>query len=433
VRRLAFNATILALGSYMAAGASALTYLLAARTLGPAVFGSLSGAIGIAIVLGAFGDFGINGWAIRALARNPTSTDVFSRTLTAKIALAIVVALAWVAVALATLRGSSLDLAVGILGPYVATVIVAGTLMVPFRASERMGMVSVITAVERTVALGVWLIIQVSGRIEPASLPIALLVGGIASVACAAALIPRHLLAISTPSVNQLVALWRSSYSFGMVGVSTQLLRADVAIVAAAAGPFAAGVYAAPARLTALLTVIPQSFSAAAFPRIARSSSTGTSRRPELIGALAMFALMILLLAGVAWAAPAVVPLVLGKAYVGSVDVLRIILFVALVNSANQPLLALLQAAGLEHYAGRSVIATVAVGLMAIAVGARVGGAQGAATGALLMQVTQFIFFASKALRMPERLVSSPFRGPGSDEDPLPLLGPTEASSDIGL
>lgn len=407
MRRLAFNSIVLSLGSYVATGASALTYLLAARTLGPTLFGSLSAAIGLAIVVSTFGDFGVNGWTIRALAQSPSSVGLFGQTLTAKLTLAAMLALAWVVIALTILEGSSLQLAVALLGGYLLSLVIAGTLTVPFRASEKMTVVSTVAAVEKVVALGAWLAMQAHGGLGPEALPIALVVGGVASVVCAAVLVPRHLLALTTPSIRQILELWRSSYSFGMVGVSTQLLRADVAIVSAVSGPFSAGVYAAPARLTAFLTVIPASFSAAVFPRIARSSSNGASRRPELVSAGAMLALMVLILGGVAVAAPLVVPLLLGQAYAASVGVLRIILLVALVNSANQPLLVLLQAAGLERYAGRSVMATAATGLLAIAAGARVGGAQGAAVGALVMQLLQLLLFSAKALRMPYRRQTS--------------------------
>jgi len=329
--------------------------------------------------------------------------DLFRHTLTAKLTLASLLALAWAVVVLATMEGSSLKLPVTFLGGYLLTLVIAGTLTVPFRASENMTVVGVVGAVEKTVALGAWLAIQAHGGHGPEVLPVALLIGGAASVVCAAALIPRHLLTIAAPSLRQILELWRSSYSFGMVGVSAQILRADVAIVSAVSGPFVAGVYAAPARITSFLTVIPASFSAAIFPRLARSTSNGSSRRPELVSAAAMLALMALLLGGLELAAPLVVPLVLGHAYLASVGVLRIYLLVALVNSANQPLLALLQATGLEHYAGRALIATAAAGLLAVAAGGRLGGAVGAAMGVLLMQLLQLVLFASKALRMPRR------------------------------
>jgi O-antigen/teichoic acid export membrane protein len=422
VRKLAFNSIVLALGSYVGTGASALTYLLAARTLGPSLFGSLSGAIGLAIVISAFGDFGVNGWTIRALARNPTSVELFRRTLSAKVGIGLLLALAWAVISLTVLANTSLKLGVATLGVYIFTFVIAGTLTVPFRASERMTVVSAVAAVEKVVALGAWLAIQIHGGIGLEALPIALVIGGAASVVCAAILVPRHLLAITVPSVKLVLELWRTSYSFGMVGLSTQILRADVAIVSSVSGPFAAGVYAAPARLTALLTVIPASFSAAIFPRIARSASTGASRRPELVSAAGMLALMVLILGAAALAAPIVVPLLLSQAYVASVGVVRVILLVALINSANQPLLVLLQAAGLEHYAGRVVMVTVVIGLLAIAVGARVGGATGAATGALLMQLLQLALFAAKAVRMPP---------PNATSHPMANLIPAEGGSDL--
>jgi O-antigen/teichoic acid export membrane protein len=427
VRKLAFNSIVLALGSYIATGASALTYLLAARTLGPTLFGSLSGAIGLAIVVSSFGDFGVNGWTIRALARNPTSLDLFKRTLSAKLAIALLLAVAWVVISLTMLASTSLKLGVALLGAYVLTFVIAGTLTVPFRASERMTIVSVIAAVEKVVALVAWLAMQIHGGIGFEALPIALVIGGVASVVCAAILIPRDLLALNIPSFRVVVDLWRSSFSFGMVGVSTQILRADVAIVSAVSGPFAAGVYAAPARFTAFVTVIPAAFSAAIFPRIARSATTGASRRPEFISAAAMLALMVLILGGFALAAPLVVPLVLGQAYAASVGVLRVILLVALINSANQPLLMLLQAAGLEQYAGRAVMVSAATGLLAIAVGARLGGATGAAIGALLMQLLQLALFAAKALRMPPRSQTSP---PMHDSRGEPMAS-AEGGSDL--
>ena len=370
------------------------------------MFGSLSGAIGIAIVVAAFGDFGVNGWTIRALAHSPAAIGIFRQTLTAKLTLATILGVAWVAISLVALN-SSLKIPIALLAGYLLSLIVAGTLTVPFRASENMTVVSVVGALEKAVTLAVWLVIQAHGGHGLEALPIALVAGGTASVVCALVLIPRRFLAIASPSFRDVFDLWRSSYSFGMVGVSAQIQRVDVAIVSGVAGPYAAGVYAAPARMAGFLAVIPASFSAAVFPRIARSSRDGSSRRPEFLGAAAVLALMALLLVVGAIAAPVLVPLALGKAYLSSVGVLRIYLLAVFVNSANQPLLAFLQADGYEHYVGRAMIAAAIVGLLAIAGGGYVYGAVGAAAGALILQLLQMSLFSSKALRAPRRLIAT--------------------------
>ncbi len=400
MRRLALNSIVLTLGAYFAQFANLLIYLLAARSLGPAIFGPLSGAIGIAILAASFGDFGINGWTIRALARSQSSIELFKQTLTAKLTLVTLMALAWVVVSIATLRGSPLQLPIALLAGYMLSLVVAGTLTVPFRASENMSVVSLVGAVEKAVTLGVWLAMQSFGRYRPELiLPVALLAGGGASVACAAVFIPRRFLAITAPSLRQIVELWQSSYSFGMVGVSAQIQRADVAIVSGLAGPYAAGVYAAAARLVSFMSVIPASFSAAVFPRLARSSREANSRRAELIGAAAMVALMVLLLGTFGVLAPLAVRLALGPAYLSSVPVFRIYLLVVLINAANQPLLALLQAEGHEHYTGRVMVVAAIIGLLAVAAGAYAGGATGAAVGAVVLQLLQLVLFASKTLR----------------------------------
>jgi O-antigen/teichoic acid export membrane protein len=400
VRKLAFNSIVLTIGAYVAQGANVLTYVLAARALGPREFGPLAGTVGIAIIAASFGDFGINGWVIRALARNPSSVDLFKQTLTAKLVLAALLAAIWVTVSLATLGRSSLGLPTALLAGYMLCLVVTGTLTVPFRASENMSVVSLVGAVEKLVTLGVWLAMDSYGRFRPEIiLPVALVAGGLASVACAAAFIPRHLLTITTPSFRQIFELWRASYSFGMVGVSTQILRADVAIVNVISGPYASGVFAAPARLTSFLAVVPASFSAAIFPRIARSGAGGQSRRAETLSAAAMLVGMALVLGALAVASPVVIPLALGSEYSSSVLIFRIYLVVAFINAANQPLLALLQADGYEHYVARVVGATAVAGLITIAAGALVGGAAGAAVGAVLLQVAQVLLFGWKGLR----------------------------------
>jgi O-antigen/teichoic acid export membrane protein len=124
-----------------------------------------------------------------------------------------------------------------------------------------------------------------------------------------------------------------------------------------------------------------------------------------------MVALMVLLLGVVAFAAAPAVSLLLGNAYLSSVGVLRVYALAVLINAANQPLLALLQAEGYEHYAGRVVAGAVIVGLFAIAAGARVGGPTGAAFGAVLLQLLQLLLFVPKALQklrpvLPSRVVT---------------------------
>jgi O-antigen/teichoic acid export membrane protein len=136
---------------------------------------------------------------------------------------------------------------------------------------------------------------------------------------------------------------------------------------------------------------------------MARSSAGRASRQPEIIGTAAMLLVMAILLATFALLAPILISIALGPAYLSSVLVFRIYLLVVLINAANQPLLALLQADGHEHYAGRLVLVSAVMGLVSIAAGSYFGGAAGAAMGAVLVQLFQVTMFGWKALQQRHR------------------------------
>jgi O-antigen/teichoic acid export membrane protein len=398
VRKLALNSAVLSLGAYISQIANVILYILAARDFGPSLFGSLAALIGIAIVVSSFADFGINGVTTRTLARDPSSIEPFSRTLTAKLTIGVLLAALWAVATVVTMNRSSLLVATCLIAAYLALQIVMGTLTVPFRAAENMAVVGLVTSVEKCSALGAWVVLRPLTGNDPALLPTTLAVGCGMAVLCAIALLPKPFRSIGRPSPQQLVVLWRSSFSFGMVGVASQILRADVAIVGSVAGSYAAGVYAAPARLANFLTVVPASFSAAVFPRLAGGLDRRAVRREAVIGASVVLLVMALGLLILGIAAPVIVPIALGRAYSSSADVLRVYLVVVLISSVNQPLLAFLQAEGHERYAGRATVAAVILGLGAIAIGARIDGGVGAAWGGVVLQTILLLLMGYKTM-----------------------------------
>jgi O-antigen/teichoic acid export membrane protein len=398
VRKLALNSVVLSLGAYISQIANVVLYVFAARDFGPTLFGSLAALIGIAIVIASFADFGINGVTTRALARDPNSIQPFIRTLTAKLAIGVLLGALWAVATVLTMNGSTLFVATFSMSTYVVLLIVMGTLTVPFRAAESMAIVGLVSSVEKCSALGAWMLMHAVTGSNPALLPVALAVGcGIAAL-CAIAVLPKRFRSIGRISPQEMVNLWRSSFSFGMVGVAAQILRADVAIVGSVAGSYAAGVYAAPARLANFLTVVPASFSAAVFPRLAGGLDRQSVRKQALIGGSLVLLVMAIGLLVLGIAAPVAVPIALGRAYSSSVDVFRVYLIVVLVNSVNQPLLAFLQAEGHERYAARAIVASAIFGLGAIAIGARIDGGVGAACGGIVLQTIQLILMGNKTI-----------------------------------
>src|SRR5207248_1683736 len=240
--------------------------------------------------------------------RAPSSIEPFIRTLTAKVAISVVLGALWATATLVTMNRSSLVLAASLLAGYLVLFIVMGTLTVPFRAAENMAVVGLVDSVEKCSALGAWILLRpIVGR-HTELLPATLTVGCAIAVLFALAFLPTRFRSVRWPSPHQVVRLWRSSFSFGMVGVASQILRADVAIVGSAAGSYAAGVYAAPARFANVLTVVTASFSAAVFPRLAGGLNRQAVRKQAVVGAAVVLALMACGLFVVGAAAPVIVP-----------------------------------------------------------------------------------------------------------------------------
>jgi O-antigen/teichoic acid export membrane protein len=376
-------------------------YWIAARSQPPAVLGPLLGAIGISLVLAGTADFGLNTWTVRAMARDPSSPGVFRATLTAKLVLAVVIGLAWVMACLLISVESRRFLAFAILGIYLGLLIVGGTLLVPFRAAERMGLVAVAGLVEKIVALGALLVLIPFSGAGPGSFAVALSAGALAALAFAMLRLDRSHLGLEGKSPSDIWRLWKSSISFGMAGLAAQLQRADVAIVAIVAGPTASGYFGAPARLTGFLNVIPAAFTTALLPRIAQANDRRTSIREALSAGGLMMLVMTVLLLLLFVLAPLLVTVALGREYLPSVGVFRIYLVGMILASVNQPLAVYLQAEGHEHYVAVVVGGVSVLGLCIVAIGAAVGGAIGASLGFIALHLS-----AAVSLSIKSRLVA---------------------------
>jgi O-antigen/teichoic acid export membrane protein len=136
----------------------------------------------------------------------------------------------------------------------------------------------------------------------------------------------------------------------------------------------------------------------ALFPRVAGAQDRRTVHREAVRGGLLLLALMSVLLGGIFAIAPAAVEVVLGPQYLASVGVLRVYLPGLLIASLNQPMAIFLQAEGAERFVARIVAPASFAGLAAIALGAALEGASGAAFGFLVMQVIVATFLAMRSM-----------------------------------
>ena len=395
-RQLIANSLVLSLGTGSAQALTAASYWVTARNLRPADFGKLAAAVSLAMLLWSAADLGFNSWLIREMARG-TSADTFGVGLGARLALAVLAASLWLACSVPLWLLGDASRYVPLLALWVLFSLIWSTLAVPLRAAERMGRVAAISVVERVVLCGVVAVSVAFG--DPAlGLVVGLVLGAAIAMLVAWSSVGVRVAELRVPTLQAISSFVRASLGFAASSLAVQLQRLDVPLVSLAAGPSAAGIYAAPARVTNVLGILPTSFSSALFPRVSRAKG-GAARGELRFGTLGVALTMAVLIAPLFWFAPSVAGSVLGVAYRSSGAVLRPVLVAALISSVNQPISVAFQARGRERSIGGVFGVGVAIGLTAIALGGVLWGALGAACGLVAMEFAIFCGLALVATR----------------------------------
>lgn len=403
MREVMRDSSILSIGMLFAQSLSAVAFAVVARTLGPDLFGPLAAAVGLALLVATVADFGVNTMAVRALAQGDEA--MFTETLGAKSAAAISLTAFWVIAAAAAVRSEDLRLAAFVLGLYIGAYLVLSTLTVPLRSERRMVRLAVVQSVEKSATFGCTLFLLAHG-FGLVALPLSLVVGTTAAGLLAYVQLRPARRSGLAPRFRRTVAVWTSSFSFGIASLASQAQRADVALVALAAGPAAAGVYAVPARLLAPLGFLPSAFVASIFPRVAARDSSAS--RPRIVRAGApLLACMLIVLLLLYLYADRVILASVGEQYAAGVGVLRTYLVGTALAIVNQPAASVLQAEGHESYVARVVAVGAVAGLGGVGLGARLAGAEGAAFGFVLLQLVVFALLVIGMAKAPTEGVTA--------------------------
>jgi O-antigen/teichoic acid export membrane protein len=384
LRRLLSNTLSLFVGYGASQALTAIAYVLVARAVAPSAFGELAAYMGVAMLVVSIGDFGFTAWVVRELARSE-SHDVFGASLDVRSAVAASTGGAWVvATGALALLGAAPWYAV-VFGLWIAFALMSSTLLAPLQASERMRQVATVAALERVVLVAV-VLVGVAGGAPAASMAVGLAVGSFAGAATAAGLVHAPIRGIRFPGARNVLHALRASAGFAMSALALQAQRVDAALVSFIASPFDAGIYAAPARVTGVLSILPISFTTALFPMVAKEAGPiwTPMLRKLLLGVLGIAITVVVPLFVFA---DVLAEVVLGTDYEESGDVLRVILVGIVIGSLNHPIATVYQARGLEYFVAKAVGAGTAVGLVVIALGAAMAGAEGAALGFVAHQI----------------------------------------------
>ncbi|WP_062465388.1 lipopolysaccharide biosynthesis protein [Demequina soli] len=395
-RALHHQALLVAGSTAVAQLLMAVIYALAARVSGPEAFGRTATAITVAMSVAGLVDFGTNALWIRDLAnKSARFPDVARRYAWKAIATGAAGALGFLALGAA---GEPLSWKVSaFLGIAIVLNQATAVFLIADHRSERVAVALIVERLAGAAAFG--LAFAVHASVEWA-LPLALLLGSMASIVTLWLATPAHLRP-RPAHVGRPTNPWRGSLGFAAANAATSLATFDTAVIQATAGPAAAGSYAAVNRWTQPMGLLSTAVSTTAAPFLASAATTR-----DAIAALRKASWLLgLASAGgvaIAIAAPWIVPLILGSEFSASVGALQLLALGTTISVWNQPAAVLLQARNRDKTVAVIRLAASVAFLGAVAYLAPRWGATGAAVAFVLLQVSvaaSFVVVGASELR----------------------------------
>ena len=372
-----------------AAVLQAATVLLLARWTQPSTFGQIVAVLGVLVVLGALADLGLGPLLLRE-----KSSDHDSSVTAGILRLNFLTSgalLFCTAAGIGILSINSKEyLALLPLAIWIAAEKNGDVWLNVAIADGRTHLSAASLMLRRTLSLGLFV-----GISKFCDVPLAFALGQ----AIASVLVNFVMRALLRPAVNYRPAptyrqLTRRAFPFYLNSVGAQLRNLDVAIVFAVGGSLAGGVYAVPARLTSPMRMLPASLG----PVIMRYATKGTRAAFRAIR-IASLSVMVIMTSGMVVlviCAPTLIEVALGQSYLPSVLALRITCVGLVFAFAISLETSFLQGRGYEHFVGRVAIVVSALLLPAIALGAGLFGAVGAAAAVAVSFAIHSLLLAPK-------------------------------------
>lgn len=385
------NSVTLISGQGIAQIASALTFVILARSLGVERFGHLATLYGAAMFISVFVEFGATNYLIRDL--NGRASKLFPGQYRARILITGAIVCASLVVSLILPQTVDYGLCVGL----AFMLAQSRYLSAPVRANLQMGRLSAITAMEKITTLAVVALVSATGNITETAFFLTSLVAGIfSSVFFRLCWSRRHVALVRNKNARRLVSPFAGLRHMGLSSVAIGLQSLDTAAIAATAGPAAAGVYAAVGRWTQPLSLITQAVTQTAYAEMSkrrRHSDALASLRTHM-GMLGVAAIPLIV---VFIFADALTLTLLGAEYASSTSVLRILVGAVLFGIINSPLSAFLQARSDEAFTSRVLLVAMPAQLSLMCALSLWGGA---AMGAMAVLMVQAMLALTLGLRV---------------------------------
>ncbi|WP_136585955.1 lipopolysaccharide biosynthesis protein [Microbacterium hydrothermale] len=366
-----------------------LAILYLARLVGPSELGPVVAFVGVGAFLAAVSDLGIGTYLLKERAATPHS-PLIRPALKTNDVLTLALIVGGVASALVLGLGTAEAI---LLGVWIGLEKNTDTHLSIPTADGAVGVVSAINFVRRLVGLVLFVLLALA--VAPVlAFCIAQLVGAVYGVSHAHLVLRRSTHSVSGVSRPSRQAL-RGSFPFWVAVTSAQVRELDSAIVGAVAGPAAAGLYGAGARLSRPALLVASALATVLLPSatkggaaVARKAARGLYLLTLLGGVMGIIAALL---------AEPLLPLLLGDDFSGAIPATQVLLISMSVVALCSPLGGLIQARGGERYTAANGVIFAVVTVVGLTIGSSVAGPLGAAVG---VSVSYAMKFASLAIKL---------------------------------
>jgi O-antigen/teichoic acid export membrane protein len=396
MKRLLGLASGLSILAFAAGGLSALTGLLIAVKAGPSAFGSQASALGLATLGSLVLDAGVAATIQRSHAQGHRDGTSGAARLSRRYLIgAITCALA---IPLTLVTGPAPGLALA----YAAVLAVSLATGAALRGEGRFVQASVLGLVDKSAALVAAVLL--GDEFPNVALLLSYSIGTALQVLIAAAILPPARSWAAYYSRHYADDFKRGKAFLG-TSVLNESQRLDVPIVQAVAGSASAGIFAAPARITALLGTPAATLSTIVYTRL--SSGSPHALRDTKVAAATLAAGHSLIAVALCFVATPVTTLILGDDYAAAAPLLIVYGFAMLPAALNQLLASVLASQHRESTTVKAVSLTLPLSLILVALGGHLHGALGATAGFSLGQVTLTLLLVPKASRLLRAMATS--------------------------
>jgi O-antigen/teichoic acid export membrane protein len=367
-----------------------VTYVVAARSMGPASLGLVATCVAIGTIGSAIFDLGMTSYQVREIASG-NLTMVRARSLTrakrrAALVLVVPSTLACILIMPTVPEGAVL----GLTGWAVWEAQTANSLL---RSLEKFSRSASAQLMGRLIGLIVTL------ALLPVDRPELALSLGLVSSFLVEALIDRVFLGgheAGPASQREVFSMQRKSMSFGLVSLAGIGQQLDTPVVTAGGGAVTGGIYAGAGRLLGPLLFLSSSLAVVGAPWLARARYPDALRVEERrIKRVALVLSLGPLAAAVA--GPVAIPWILGRAFAQSGSAFSVLAVGAALSTINQAIAIILQNRGRERSVGHAISIGLVLGLVSSYGLAVIGGPVWAAVG---FTVSQLFILAHMAITM---------------------------------